>query len=74
MRDGRLKAPILLYWGKNDPTAILQQGLTLFDMIAEANPKTRMIIVNQGGHFHYREYAEEFNANVKTFIRLWANA
>jgi hypothetical protein len=28
-----------------------------------------MIIVNKAGHFHFREYPEEFNHNVIHFLR-----
>jgi pimeloyl-ACP methyl ester carboxylesterase len=74
LREGKLQRPILLYWGRNDPTAILAQGFALFDVIADANPRTRMFIVNRGGHFHYREYPREFNVNVTTFITNWTVA
>jgi 2-hydroxy-6-oxonona-2,4-dienedioate hydrolase len=70
-RQGKLQKPILLYWGRNDPTAVLPLGHALFDLIAEANDRTRMFIVNRAGHFHYREYPDEFNLNVTTFIRYW---
>ncbi|HYY87689.1 MAG TPA: alpha/beta hydrolase [Chloroflexota bacterium] len=72
--EGKLQKPILLYWGRNDPTAILPLGLALYDLIAEADDRTRMFIVNRAGHFHYREYPDEFNLNVTTFIRYWAES
>src|SRR5574341_1595219 len=56
IKQGRLQTPTLLYWGKNDPSAIPAVGLALFDMISEKNPRTRMLIVNNAGHFHYREH------------------
>src|SRR5262249_61585597 len=67
----KLQAPTLLYWGKNDPSAILAVGLALFDMIAEKNPRARMLIVNNAGHFHYREHPEEFARNVINFATAW---
>ena len=72
-REGRLQKPILLYWGRNDPTAVLPLGQALFELIAEANDRTRMFIVNRAGHFHYREYPEEFSLNVTTFITFWTS-
>jgi 4,5:9,10-diseco-3-hydroxy-5,9,17-trioxoandrosta-1(10),2-diene-4-oate hydrolase len=72
--EGKLQKPILLYWGRNDPTAVLPLGLALYDLIAEANERTRMFIVNRAGHFHYREYPDEFNLNVTTFIRYWTGS
>ena len=73
-RQGKLQKPILLYWGRNDPTAVLPLGLALYDLVAEANDRTRMFIVNRAGHFHYREYPDEFNLNITTFIRYWTGS
>jgi 2-hydroxy-6-oxonona-2,4-dienedioate hydrolase len=71
IKQGKLQTPTLLYWGKNDPSAILAVGLALFDMISETNPRARMLIVNNAGHFHYREHPEEFARNVINFINAW---
>jgi hypothetical protein len=45
----------------------LPLGLALFDMIAEKNKRSRMFIVNDAGHFHYREHPQEFARNVSDF-------
>ncbi|HSL23923.1 MAG TPA: alpha/beta hydrolase [Vicinamibacterales bacterium] len=66
-----LHMPTLLYWGRNDPSAMLRNGLALLDVVSEQNPRVRMLIANHAGHFHYREYPEEFNANVINFIEYW---
>jgi pimeloyl-ACP methyl ester carboxylesterase len=71
LADGRPAVPVLVSWARNDPTAILDQGLALFELIAEANPRSRMVIVNQAGHFHFREYADEFNRTVTAFVRTF---
>jgi 2-hydroxy-6-oxonona-2,4-dienedioate hydrolase len=71
IKEGRLQTPTLLYWGKNDPSAILPLGLALFDMIAEKNKRARMFIVNDAGHFHYREHPQEFARNVINFMTSW---
>lgn len=68
---GILQVPVLLYWGRNDPSATIQNGLALFDVLGEKNPRVRMIIVNKAGHYHFREYPEEFNHNVIRFLRNW---
>jgi len=72
MRDwiaqGRLQTPTLLYWGKNDPSAIVEVGLKLFDMIAEKNKRAQMLIANDRGHFHYREHPAEFVRTVSDFM------
>lgn len=69
--EGTLQMPILLYWGKNDPSAMLRNGLALLEIVSAKNPNVRMIIANHAGHFHYREYPEEFNQNVINFIDYW---
>jgi len=40
-------------------------------MISEKNPRARMLIVNNAGHFHYREHPEEFTRNVINFATGW---
>lgn len=69
-----LRMPILLYWGKNDPSAMLRNGLALLEVVSARNPRVRMLIANHAGHFHYREYPDEFNANVINFIDHWSGA
>lgn len=69
--EGILQVPVLLYWGRNDPLATIQNGWALFEALGEKNPSVRMIIVNNAGHYHFREYPEEFNHNVVGFIRNW---
>jgi 2-hydroxy-6-oxonona-2,4-dienedioate hydrolase len=74
--DGILQVPVLLYAGKNDvldwaasdATAKLSGELSLFDIIAARNTRVRMIIQNNGGHFMYREYPEQFNQDLIGFI------
>lgn len=66
-----LQMPVLLYWGKNDPSAMLRNGMALLEVIAARNPNVRMIIANDSGHFHYREHPEEWNQNVINFIDYW---
>jgi pimeloyl-ACP methyl ester carboxylesterase len=31
-----------------------------------------MTTVNKAGHFHFREYPDEFNYNIKSFIDYWS--
>jgi pimeloyl-ACP methyl ester carboxylesterase len=69
---GELQLPTLIYWGRKDPSAILECGLQLFDLIAEHNPRARMYIMSDAGHFHFREYPDEFNRIVGDFARAWS--
>ena len=74
--EGTLMMPVLLYWSRNDPNSPIgfpgaREGSALFDVIGEKNPDIRMFVANKAGHFHYREYPEEFNYNVMNFIDYW---
>lgn len=68
IRDQGLKKPTLLVWGFNDPTATLEQGLRLFELFAASEPRSQMHIINQAGHFSYREHPKEFNGVLRAFI------
>lgn len=69
IREGKLKAPTLLVWGKNDPSAVLAGGLELFDLVASSVSDAQMHIFNQAGHYCYREHPEAFANVVTTFIK-----
>ncbi len=69
IRDRGFGMPTLLIWGYNDPTATLDQGHALFDLIARSTPDSRMQIFNHAGHFTYREHPAEFNDLLRTFIQ-----
>jgi len=74
-----LQMPVLLYagkqdvldWGKADPTSKLRGQLGLFDIIGARNAKVKMVILNEAGHFPYREYPEQFNQDLIGFIDHW---
>lgn len=74
IHGGGLTMPVLIYWGRNDPTAPLAQGLDLFESIAQTNPNTRVYVVDRAGHMPYREHPEEFDKTVTTFINHWKDA
>jgi len=69
--EGVLQMPVLLFWGKNDPSVLPIQGEELFNIIAETNPHARLLFINRAGHFHYREHPEEFAHTVTSFIDYW---
>lgn len=68
---GELNMPVLIYWGADDPSALLEQGHALFDLMRANNDRTRMITTNRAGHFHYRERPKEFSYNVRNFVEFW---
>ena len=67
-KEGVLQMPVLLYWGRNDPSALIASGQALYEAIAEKNPHVRIIIVDNAGHFPFREYPEDFVSKVTSFI------
>jgi len=69
IRDRGLGMPTLLAWAYNDPTASIDQGHALFDLIARGTADARMIIFNRAGHFSYREHPAEFNELLRSFIQ-----
>ena len=69
IRDRGFGMPTLLAWSYNDPTATIDQGHALFDLIARATPDSRMYTFNRAGHFSYREHPVEFNDMLRGFIQ-----
>jgi 2-hydroxy-6-oxonona-2,4-dienedioate hydrolase len=78
-RNGALKMPVLLVagkddvldWGANDATAHLRGELGLYDIIGAKNTRVQMDVINDGGHFMYREHPELFNNDLIHFIEFW---
>ncbi|MDA2934501.1 alpha/beta hydrolase [Acidobacteria bacterium AH-259-D05] len=68
IKEGKLKAATLLIWGYNDPSAVVDDGVELFKMIAPTVPRTHMHIFNNAGHYSYREHPEDFARVVADFI------
>ena len=68
LAEGRLQVPTLITWGRDEPSAILAQGVALFELLCERNAYTHMWIVNQAGHFPYREHPAEWARVVTEFI------
>ena len=69
IRDRGLGKPTLLAWSYQDPTATIDQGYALFDLITRNTPDSRMYIYNRSGHFSYREHPAEFNEMLRSFIQ-----
>ncbi len=68
IRDRGFGMPTLLAWSYNDPTASIEQGHALFELIARSTADSRMYIFNRAGHFCYREHPAEFNEMLRSFI------
>lgn len=78
-RSEGMKMPVLIYGGKQDtldweardPHAMLKGELGFFDIVGARSSRVKMIVVNEGGHFMYREHPEQFNADLIAFIEFW---
>ena len=53
--------PNLIVWGLNDPTATIDQGFALYEIVTHREPRTEMHVFNESGHFSYREHPRAFN-------------
>jgi pimeloyl-ACP methyl ester carboxylesterase len=65
--------PTLVIWSLNDPTATIERGQLLFKAIAEKERQAEMHVFNKSGHFVYREYPNEFNALLKSWVSRHAS-
>jgi 2-hydroxy-6-oxonona-2,4-dienedioate hydrolase len=68
IKDGRLKAPTLIIWGLNDPSAPFKLGLDLFQLISSVVHRTQLHAFNHAGHYVYREHPEELNRLIVDFV------
>jgi pimeloyl-ACP methyl ester carboxylesterase len=69
LREVGMRRPTMIMWGYNDPTALLEQGHRLYDLIAATERRAYMHILNRAGHFSMREQPEQFNEVLTGFIR-----
>ena len=74
IQAGKLKTPTLLIWGYNDPSAVVDDGVELFRMIAPHVSRAQMHIFNESGHYSYREHPQDFARVVADFIRAGGGA
>ncbi len=68
LADGRLQRPTQIVWGYDDRTATLERGIALFRIIAEHERRTQFHVINQSGHFPFREHPQQFNALLARFV------
>jgi pimeloyl-ACP methyl ester carboxylesterase len=71
--EGRLTLPTLLIWGQNDPSAVVENGIKLFNMIVPHAERAQLHIFNRAGHYSYREHPEDFARVVTGFIEVSRN-
>ncbi len=60
--------PNFIIWGLNDPTATIEAGFALYEIVAHREPRTEMHVFNESGHFSYREHPEAFNRLLLDYV------
>lgn len=70
LNDGRLQRPAQVVWGFNDRTAVIDRGIELFQMIARHDRNTQFHVINESGHFPFREHPRRFNALLARFVAM----
>ena len=65
--DG-IPCPVLQVWGRNDPTVPQSMAFDLFKILAHKQRCARWHILNEAGHFSFREQPTRFNQILKSFV------
>ncbi|MEO3388515.1 alpha/beta hydrolase [Mesorhizobium sp. CAU 1741] len=68
INEGRLQRPTQIIWGFNDRTVVAERGVEMFNMISAHERRTTLNIINEAGHFVYREHPDRFNALLDGFV------
>jgi 2-hydroxy-6-oxonona-2,4-dienedioate hydrolase len=68
IKAGRLKAPTIIIWGFNDPTAPYFLGVNLMETLSKVVDRTELHIINQSGHLVYAEHPEEVTRLIVGFV------
>ncbi len=69
IRDTGMRRPTMIVWGYNDPTALLEQGWRLYDLISATEPRSYMHVINRSGHFSMRENPGHFTRLIDGFVQ-----
>ncbi|ARP93596.1 alpha/beta fold hydrolase [Bordetella genomosp. 13] len=72
--EGRLQRPVQVIWGYNDRTAVLDRGMELFRMVSRHQRDAQFHLINESGHFPFREHPAQFNALLARFFALQRTA
>jgi pimeloyl-ACP methyl ester carboxylesterase len=75
VRGGAIKAPTLVAWGYNDPSARFDPiGVDALRLLLPSVPQCEVHVLNQAGHYVYREQPDGFNAALAGFVARHAAA
>lgn len=67
IREDGFEMPTLVIWGYNDPSSPIEQGRKLFDMICPKTPDAEMHVLNEAGHYSFRERPRAFERTIIAF-------
>jgi 2-hydroxy-6-oxo-6-(2'-carboxyphenyl)-hexa-2,4-dienoate hydrolase len=73
IKEGKLKAPMLVLWGYNDPSMHIDIGIELFKLVSSGSPHAQLYVVNDCGHSPYIEHPELFNRIIVGFSGAYAS-
>jgi pimeloyl-ACP methyl ester carboxylesterase len=62
---GRMSKPVLLFWGRNDPTVPLKHS----DILRRAMPQTEFHVIENCGHIPHHENPDEVNPILLQFLK-----
>jgi 2-hydroxy-6-oxonona-2,4-dienedioate hydrolase len=65
---GMLKAPTLIIWGYNDPTAPYVLGVDLMETLSKVVERTELHIINRSGHLVAAEHPERVAQLISGFV------
>jgi 2-hydroxy-6-oxonona-2,4-dienedioate hydrolase len=68
LAEGRLQRPVQVIWGYDDRTTTIDRGIEVFRLVAKHERRAQLHVINQAGHFPFREHPERFNALLARFV------
>lgn len=66
-RDPGVPVPVQVIWGTHDPLSTIDQGLWLYRLLAQRQPRTHFHVLNRTGSLPFREDPEAFHQVVAAF-------
>jgi pimeloyl-ACP methyl ester carboxylesterase len=60
--------PVMVIWGYDDPVAPVDQSYQLYRLLSKHQQRSHMHILNQAGHYSFRERPAEFNRVLIEFV------
>ena len=70
--EGRLQRPVQVIWGFDDRTAVIERGIELYHLFARHERRALFHVINQAGHFPFREHPARFNALIRRWVESLA--